>query len=182
MEKITVCSLDFIFPKCHPGNRDFYGKVVIKEDITDLLPYINGYLGNHIEKPKYCQNINWIKFTFRGFPDVRDTKKQVAIKEKEVKVTIFNDADEAKTYCSEAIDFLNHIIASKDQITPSYREWNPPKPLDIYNKLKKTNCKECGQPTCMSFAMKLIQENANFDDCPYLVEDKKALLEVKKLF
>ena len=31
----------------------------------------------------------------------------------------------------------------------------PLKPLDIYKLLPKKNCKECGDPTCLTFAMKL---------------------------
>ena len=29
------------------------------------------------------------------------------------------------------------------------------KALDIYKLLPKTNCKKCGHPTCLAFAMKL---------------------------
>ena len=29
------------------------------------------------------------------------------------------------------------------------------KALDIYKHLPKTNCKKCGYPTCLAFAMKL---------------------------
>ena len=39
--------------------------------------------------------------------------------------------------------------------------------LDIFKLLPKTNCGECGVPTCMAFAMKLAQKAANISDCPY---------------
>ncbi|HOU23674.1 MAG TPA: (Fe-S)-binding protein, partial [Anaerolineae bacterium] len=46
--------------------------------------------------------------------------------------------------------------------------------LDIYKLLPKTNCKECGQPTCLAFAMKLAQKQAELSACPYVSEQSKA--------
>ncbi len=48
--------------------------------------------------------------------------------------------------------------------------------LEIYKLLPKTNCKECGQPTCLAFAMKLAQKQAELDACPYVSEEAKAQL------
>ena len=50
--------------------------------------------------------------------------------------------------------------------------------LDIYKLLPKTNCKKCGSPTCLAFAMKLAMKKASLDECPDItVEAKKALEE-----
>ncbi|MDP6490375.1 MAG: acetyl-CoA decarbonylase/synthase complex subunit gamma [Kiritimatiellia bacterium] len=51
------------------------------------------------------------------------------------------------------------------------------KALDIFKLLPKTNCKECGCPTCLAFAMKLAQKQASLDDCPTASDDAKAQLE-----
>jgi len=48
--------------------------------------------------------------------------------------------------------------------------------LQIYKLLPKTNCKECGFPTCLAFAMKLAAKQAELDDCPYVSEEAKAKL------
>jgi acetyl-CoA decarbonylase/synthase complex subunit gamma len=50
------------------------------------------------------------------------------------------------------------------------------KALDIYKLLPKRNCKECGDPTCLTFAMKLAGGKADVDLCPYLDDAAKALL------
>lgn len=50
------------------------------------------------------------------------------------------------------------------------------KALDIYKLLPKKNCKECGVPTCLTFAMKLASGKADLDLCPYLDENAKAVL------
>jgi acetyl-CoA decarbonylase/synthase complex subunit gamma len=42
---------------------------------------------------------------------------------------------------------------------------------------KHANCKECGFPTCLAFAMKLGQKQAELAQCPYVEEESKAKLE-----
>jgi acetyl-CoA decarbonylase/synthase complex subunit gamma len=48
--------------------------------------------------------------------------------------------------------------------------------LDIYKLLPKTNCKECGYPTCLAFAMKLAAKQAELAACPDVTEEAKAQL------
>ena len=50
------------------------------------------------------------------------------------------------------------------------------KALDIYKLLPKTNCKKCGYPTCLAFAMKLAAGKAEVEACPDLDPATKALL------
>ncbi len=48
--------------------------------------------------------------------------------------------------------------------------------LQIFKLLPKTNCKECGLPTCLAFAMKLASKAASIDDCPDASDEAKAAL------
>jgi len=48
--------------------------------------------------------------------------------------------------------------------------------LDIYKKLPKTNCGDCGVPTCMAFAMKVAAGQAEITACPHV--DKKVVAEL----
>ena len=48
--------------------------------------------------------------------------------------------------------------------------------LDIYKLLPKTNCGDCGSPTCLAFAMKLASKQASLESCPYVSEEAKAAL------
>ena len=48
--------------------------------------------------------------------------------------------------------------------------------LQIYKLLPQTNCKECGFPTCLAFAMKLAAKQAELAACPYVSEEAKAQL------
>ena len=44
--------------------------------------------------------------------------------------------------------------------------------MEIYKFLPKTNCKKCGKPTCMAFALALLQGQVKIDDCTPLLEPK----------
>ena len=49
--------------------------------------------------------------------------------------------------------------------------------LEIYKHLPKTNCKDCGSPTCLAFAMALASGKASLDACPHVTEEAKAALD-----
>src|SRR3990170_60651 len=40
--------------------------------------------------------------------------------------------------------------------------------MDIFKKLPKTNCGECGVPTCLAFAMNLAAGKAELAACPHV--------------
>jgi acetyl-CoA decarbonylase/synthase complex subunit gamma len=48
--------------------------------------------------------------------------------------------------------------------------------VDIFKLLPKTNCKKCGFPTCLAFAMKLAQRQTSLDLCPDVSDEAKAKL------
>ena len=49
--------------------------------------------------------------------------------------------------------------------------------IQIYKLLPQTNCKDCGFPTCLAFAMKLAAKQAELAACPHVSEESKAELE-----
>ncbi|HLE89526.1 MAG TPA: acetyl-CoA decarbonylase/synthase complex subunit gamma [Anaerolineales bacterium] len=48
--------------------------------------------------------------------------------------------------------------------------------IQIYKLLPQTNCKECGFPTCLAFAMKLGAKQVELGSCPYVTEESKKQL------
>jgi acetyl-CoA decarbonylase/synthase, CODH/ACS complex subunit gamma len=48
--------------------------------------------------------------------------------------------------------------------------------IQIYKMLPQTNCKECGFPTCLAFAMKLAAKQVELASCPHVSEESKAQL------
>ena len=49
--------------------------------------------------------------------------------------------------------------------------------IEIFKLLPKTNCQECGVPTCMAFAVKLAAGQAELDSCPYVSDEAREKLE-----
>jgi acetyl-CoA decarbonylase/synthase complex subunit gamma len=48
--------------------------------------------------------------------------------------------------------------------------------IQIFKLLPKTNCKECGVPTCLAFAMNLAAGKAELSACPYISDEARAQL------
>ncbi len=55
------------------------------------------------------------------------------------------------------------------------------KPLEIYKLLPRTNCGECGESSCMAFAAKLIEREADLSQCKPLFRDPKYKKNLEKL-
>ncbi len=51
-----------------------------------------------------------------------------------------------------------------------------PTAIEFFKLLPKTNCKDCGQPTCLAFAMLLSNQKAKIEDCPHVAQEAKETL------
>lgn len=51
-----------------------------------------------------------------------------------------------------------------------------PTAIEFFKLLPKTNCKDCGQPTCLAFAMMLANQKAKIEDCPHIDQGSKDTL------
>ena len=51
-----------------------------------------------------------------------------------------------------------------------------PTAIEFFKLLPKTNCKDCGQPTCLAFAMLLANQKAKIEDCPHISSNAKESL------
>jgi acetyl-CoA decarbonylase/synthase, CODH/ACS complex subunit gamma len=52
-----------------------------------------------------------------------------------------------------------------------------PTAIEFFKMLPKTNCGECGYPTCLAFAMQLANQKAKLEDCPYVSQEARIKLE-----
>ena len=43
--------------------------------------------------------------------------------------------------------------------------------IEIFKLLPKTNCKKCGMPNCLTFAMKVAGGKASIEECPEIAPD-----------
>ena len=41
-------------------------------------------------------------------------------------------------------------------------------PIDVYKQLPRTNCGECGHPSCLAFAIQVVGVGYDLANCPHL--------------
>ena len=85
-----------------------------------------------------------------------------------------------ETEAEKIVDWLkkeiNQTWEGRDKIEPTFDRPPAPQMLEILKLLPKTNCKKCGEPTCMVFALRVIDEVKEVEDCPDLEPVKKTKL------
>ena len=47
----------------------------------------------------------------------------------------------------------------------------PVSAIELYKATPRTNCKECGFPTCLAYATRVIVEKKPLESCPYLNDE-----------
>ena len=68
---------------------------------------------------------------------------------------------------------INETWDKRDRLTPSYEGQAKPRVLEILKLLPQTNCRDCGQPTCLVFAVRVTEGVKGPDDCPGLSGENK---------
>lgn len=63
---------------------------------------------------------------------------------------------------------INEAWEKRAEIQPSYGGSRRPRVLEVLRILPKTNCRECGQPTCMVFSTLVVEGVKGPRDCPLL--------------
>ena len=85
-----------------------------------------------------------------------------------IAINALEDAAEADRILRWLWREINAAWERRGDITPCYEGQSRPGVLDILKKLPRTNCRECGQPTCMVMAVRLAEGAAAAADCPAL--------------
>ena len=159
---------------CRPPNpeaRHLRCVAYLDENISDLLPYLNTELRGH----QYITDPPSLTLKFNG--------KLITIYSQEIAINIIKDTAEADNILKWLKQEINDTWKRRDQIKPSFSAAQKPGILNILKLLPKTNCKECGQPTCMVFAMLVTEGKKGPEDCPQLdVRNKITLQDYLKQF
>jgi len=160
--KITRVTHSF----CHP--EWVAVRAEISDDIREVFPYLNAVIKNAVYTPK-AQNLNFKMDT--GFVTLMPQEMSVG------QVLSEEDAIKVLDYLKELI---NDTWERRESITPLYERKGEIKAKDIVNFLPKTNCRDCGLPTCFAFAVAILRGQKRLKDCsalskPEFAEDKEAL-------
>ncbi len=149
--------LRIVLSDCNPSSQKVNALVDLPTDIGEVIPFLNTVLkGRQYNQEERSLTVK------RGSHFITFWPRQIA-------VTKLEDENEARSVIEELKRILNETYERRDQIQPTYTSRPIPRPLDIFKLLPEKNCKECGEPTCMAFALKMANEEVEWKKCPLLL-------------
>ncbi|MGB9640379.1 MAG: (Fe-S)-binding protein [Anaerolineales bacterium] len=88
-----------------------------------------------------------------------------------VYITQVQDTSEGLDLLNALKDAINTTWENRRELAAVTQAKRAPRPLDIWTLLPQTNCKQCGEATCLAFAVGLIQQNHVLEDCKPIQQD-----------
>jgi ArsR family metal-binding transcriptional regulator len=92
-----------------------------------------------------------------------------------VSITQVQDADEGLGLFAALTEAINATWENRTALKPVLTRKKPPGHLDLYALLPQTNCKLCGETTCLAFAVNLITGQRNLAACTPLQSEPSYL-------
>ena len=149
--------LKMVLSDCNPSSQKVNAIADLSEDISKVLPYLNTIL-------KGIQYDEAEKVLV-----VKKGGRLITFRPTQIALTKLEDENEARVVMEELKQILNKTFANREQIKPIYTSRSIPRPLDIFKLLPGKNCKECGEATCMAFALRSINDEVEWKQCPLLL-------------
>ncbi len=137
-------------------------------DISEVMPYLNATVKGAV----YTPNIPTLGFQ-QGHRMVTLYGTRLAVGKTDEIVDTWRTMARVK-------DLVNRTWIDRDSIEPCMEERAKPQPLEVFKRLPGTNCRECGEPSCMAFAARLARGEAALGECPHIYlaeyEEKRTAL------
>jgi ArsR family metal-binding transcriptional regulator len=159
---IEKYDLEVFTPPCEPGAERFSAIARLLTDIREALPYLNATLRGAV----YDAAVPSLRWTKGGH--------YIAFQPYQIAVSNVEDREAAIKEVEGLVKLVNRTWERRAEITPDYETHQRPTPLAIYRLLPGTNCRRCGQPTCWSFALKLVAAQVRLAECLPLAEPQYA--------
>ena len=157
--------LEIFNSECNPGAMSVHCFAHLDQDVGRALPYLNTVLGGF----EYIQDPPSVTF--------KDHGKLITVHGRKIAVNALKDEAEARKIVEWLMREINEAWAERDQIVPSTKATPRPQLIEILKLLPKTNCKACGETTCMVFAARLAEGAKGVDACEPLAAEQVLKLE-----
>jgi len=125
----------------------------ISDEIHEVFPYLNAILKGCI--------YNHPALTLT----IKKDGKLFTLHAHHITLAKIEDEDEAEEILRWLRDLINETYEKRDHIEPNFSKGAELKALDIYKLLPGTSCKECGEPTCLAFAVRLVGQEIEIMKC-----------------
>jgi ArsR family metal-binding transcriptional regulator len=160
---IKQCHKKFVRPP-NPIAQHLRCYAHIDGDISEVLPYLNTVMKGH----QFYHDPPSLTLKFQG--------KLITLTSHEIAINIVKDETEADDILEWLKEEVNATWERRGEIEPSFEIAAKPRILDILKLLPKTNCRACGQPTCLVFAVQVSQGAQGLDNCPAIGEENQKRL------
>lgn len=157
--------LEIFNSACNPDAMDVHCFAHLDQDVGPALPYLNTVLGGF----EYLQNPPAVTFKAHG--------KLITVHSHKIAINALKDEEQASKIVEWLKREINEAWEKRDEIVPSYQGAPRPQLIEILKLLPKTNCRQCGEPTCMVFAARVAEGAKGVEDCPPLIGEKRQALE-----
>ena len=161
---LETYKLEIFNSECMPGAMAVHCFAHLNQDVGKAIPYLNAVLGGFT----YQQDPPSVTFKVHG--------KLITVHAKKIAVNALKDEDEATKIVEWLKREINSAWENRDKIEPLYEAAPQPKVIEVLKLLPKTNCRECGQPTCMVFATQIAEGAKGIEDCPPLDRESRERL------
>jgi ArsR family metal-binding transcriptional regulator len=127
--------------KCNAEAQTLHCFAHLHDDVGAVLPYLNTVLGgfSYINEPPALT--------------LKSSGKLITVHSRKIAVNALQDEEQAEKIVSWLQREINSAWENRADIEPSVEGQKQPAMLEVLKLLPKTNCKECGEPTCMVFAV-----------------------------
>ena len=157
-------TLEIFRSKCHAGAQTLHCFAHLHDDVSQALPYLNTVLGG---------------FSYTREPPsltLKNSGKLITIHARKIAVNALQDEQQAEKIVAWLQREINGAWEARQTIEPSVTGAIQPSLMEILKLLPKTNCRQCAQPTCMVFAVRVMEGAKDGNDCPALADDKREKL------
>ena len=152
-------------PECNPHFESLHCFAHLENDIREVIPYLNTVLGG----TAYQKNPPSVMFRING--------RLIAVHPNKIAINALKDDAEAEKILQWLANEINETWEKRDEIEPSESVAEKPKLIEVLKLLPKTNCSECGYPTCMVLSSLVIQGVKGSNDCTQLEATNKSRLD-----
>jgi len=158
-------SKEIFRPECNPAFESVHCLAHLDQDVAEVLPYLNAVLGGF----DYLKDPPAVIFRSQG--------KLITVHGNKIAINALRDEAEADKILQWLQREINDAWANRDNIQPCYEGAPKPKVIEILKLLPRTNCRECGEPTCMVFAARMAEGVYGPADCPQMIAESNHRLE-----
>ncbi len=145
---------EFVRPP-NPQAGHLRGVAHLDNDISPILPHLNTVLQGH----QYFAQPPSLTLKYQG--------KLITLYSRQIAINILQDEEEAEEIILWLVAVINYTWEQRQTVKPTFTISHRADTLKILKILPRTNCGDCGYPTCLALAVQINEGRNSLTDCPH---------------